>query len=558
MAQGFGIYDYVIVGGGTAGCLLANRLSADPLVTVLLLEAGGKDNSPWVHVPVGYLYCVSNPTTDWCFRTANEAGLKARSIEYARGKVLGGCSTINGMVYIRGQARDYENWRASGNAGWGWEEVLPYFKRHEDFVQGESAEHGIGGEWRVEEQRAHWPIVNEFRDACIELGIPLTPCFNRGDNFGVGYFHVNQRRGVRVNASKAFLHSAKGRENLHVVTHAQAKSIQFQERRASGLTFDHRGQECQVHARREVVLCAGSICTPQLLELSGVGQLERLRALGIKPILDLPGVGENLQDHLQIPLVYKVKNASTLNELSDTLAGKAQIAAEYALKRSGPMSMHSSQLGVFTKSDPSQTSANIQFHVQPFSVDRFGDSLHSFPAITVSVCNLRPTSRGSVHATSPDFQSPPKIQPNYLSTQEDRKVLVDSIRIARKILGARALATHEPEEIQPGLQYQSDAELELAAAELATTKFHPVGTARMGRDHMAVVDERLRVHGLTGLRIVDASVMPSITSGNTNGPTLMIAEKAAEMIIQEHNADLVFARLKASRYVEPNPIVPTF
>lgn len=538
MAKGLGTYDYVIVGGGTAGCLLANRLSADPMVSVLLLEAGGKDNYHWIHVPVGYLYCINNPRTDWCYKTEAENGLAGRSIIYARGKVLGGCSSINGMVYMRGQSRDYDQWEALGNKGWDWKNVLPYFKQHEDFVHGASETHGAGGEWRVEEQRLHWPILDVVRDAFVESGIPTTDCFNGGDNLGVGYFHVNQRRGFRVNTSKAFLRPTKGRPNLQIITGAQAKSILFDNKKANGIQFDHKGHDCQVFANREVILCSGSIGTPQLLELSGIGQAERLKSLGITPIHNLPGVGENLQDHLQIRLVFKVQNALTLNTLANNWFGKAQIAAEYALKQSGPMSMAPSQLGAFAKSDPNQPSANIQYHIQPLSLDKFGDPLHTFPAITASVCNLRPTSRGSIHLSSADYRAQPKIQPNYLTTAADRKVAIDSVRFTRKVLKSPALKPYDPQEFRPGLSYQTDAELERAATELSSTIFHPIGTAKMGSDFMSVVDDRLRVHGLAGLRIVDASVMPLITSGNTNAPTLMIAERAAEMILQDYRASI--------------------
>lgn len=536
LKPGIESFDYVIVGAGTAGCLLANRLSADKDATVLLLEAGGPDNYHWIHIPVGYLYCINNPRTDWCYATEPQDGLGGRAINYARGRGLGGCSSINGMVYMRGQARDYDEWSALGNQGWSWQEVLPYFKRHEDFVHGASDFHGSGGEWRVEEQRLHWPILDVFRQACVQAGIPETSDFNRGDNLGVGYFQVNQRRGLRVNTSRAFLRPAKTRSNLTIWTGAQAKSITIRERWATGVSVIVNGQPREVHARREVLLCSGAVNTPQLLELSGVGQSGRIHDLGVRPVHELPGVGENLQDHLQVRLVYTVENAKTLNTLANSWVGKAKIAAQYALTQSGPMSMAPSQLGVFAKSDPGQATANVQYHIQPLSLERFGEPLHKFPAITASVCNLRPSSRGSVHAKSADFTEAPSIDPRYLSTDEDRKVLVDAVRLTRKIMSSPVLNTHQPSELKPGRQHESDEDIGRVARDSATTIFHPVGTAKMGHDRMAVVDEQLKVHGIRGLRVVDASVMPTITSGNTNAPTLMIAEKAAEMILKEHRA----------------------
>jgi choline dehydrogenase len=528
-----GAYDYIIVGGGTAGCLLANRLSADPDVTVLLLEAGGKDDYLWIHVPVGYLYCMGNPRTDWCFKTEIEPGLGGRAINYPRGRVLGGCSSINGMIYMRGQARDYDHWRQLGNAGWGWDDVLPFFKQHEDFVHGADEAHGAGGEWRIDRQRLHWPILDTFRDAAIAAGLPKVTDFNRGDNHGVGYFHVTQRGGIRLNTAKAFLKSVRQRPNLRIVPHAQARRVLIENRRAVGVEARVDGADRIATARGEVILAAGAIGSPHLLELSGVGEATRLCDLGIDIVHALPGVGENLQDHLQLRLVFKLKDALTLNTLSANLWGKAKIGLEYLLKRSGPMSMAPSQLGAFAKSDPGLETPDLEYHVQPLSLDRFGEPLHPFPAITASVCNLRPESRGSVHATSSRFGDAPAIRPNYLSTAGDRRVAAAAIRLTRRIMAQEPLRAHEPEEFRPGPGFQSDEELAWAAGQIGTTIFHPVGTARMGRDDASVVDERLRVHGIDGLRIIDAAVMPTITSGNTNAPVLMIAEKGAAMIRED-------------------------
>jgi choline dehydrogenase len=528
-----GEYDYIIVGGGTAGCLLANRLSADPDVSVLLLEAGGRDDYLWIHIPVGYLYCMNNPRTDWCFKTEAEPGLGGRALNYPRGKVLGGCSSINGMIYMRGQAADYDHWRQLGNYGWAWDDVLPYFKQHEDFVHGADALHGSGGEWRIEEQRLHWPILDAFRDAAVAAGVPRIDDFNRGDNFGIGYFQVNQRRGIRVNAAKAFLKPARRRLNLRVVLQAQAKRLLLEGCRAVGVALRVAGRDTMAMARGEVVLAAGAIGSPHILELSGIGQGQRLSALGIPVSAELPGVGENLQDHLQLRLIYKVRDALTLNQLAATRRGKAGIALQYLLRRRGPMSMAPSQLGAFAKSDPALATADLEYHVQPLSLDRFGEPLHPFPAITASVCNLRPESRGSVHASTADFGASPAIRPNYLAAERDRRAAAAAIRLTRRIMAAPPMARHAPEELRPGTALQSEAELARAAGEIGTTIFHPVGTAKMGSDAVAVVDERLRVHGVERLRVIDASVMPTITSGNTNAPTLMIAEKGAAMLRED-------------------------
>ena len=547
------IFDTIIVGAGTAGCLLANRLSADPSRRVLLLEAGGQDNYHWIHIPVGYLYCIDNPRTDWRYRTEPSAGLNGRSLLYPRGKTLGGCSSINGMIYMRGQARDYNHWAAlTGDDAWNWDHCLPDFKAHESHYQldaGAPADpavarfHGGGGEWRVEKQRLRWEVLDAFRDAAQQAGIPLTGDFNRGDNHGVGYFEVNQKSGWRWNAAKAFLRpTALRRPNLSLWTDAQVARLVFERGddgalRCSGAEVVRGGKgghRLTVAARREVVLCAGAVGSPQILQLSGIGPADLLQRHGIPVLHDLQGVGANLQDHLQIRAVYKVQGARTLNTLASSLLGKAAIAMEYALSRSGPMSMAPSQLGAFTRSDPSMPHPNLEYHVQPLSLDAFGQPLHTFPAITASVCNLNPTSRGSVHVKSSNFEDAPAIAPDYLSTQEDRKVAADSLRVTRNILAQPAFARFQPQEFKPGAQYQSDEELATLAGDIASTIFHPVGTTKMGRadDPMAVVDPQLRVRGVHGLRVVDAGVMPTITSGNTNAPTLMLAEKAARWMLQ--------------------------
>jgi choline dehydrogenase len=526
-----GEFDYIIIGAGSAGCVLSNRLSEDPANRVLLLEAGGNDNYIWVRIPVGYLYCIGNPRTDWGFRTRAEPGLNGRAIAYPRGRILGGCSAINGMLYLRGQARDYDQWRQMGNPGWGWDDVLPWFKRHEDYYSGPDDMHGAGGEWRVETQRLSWELLDAFADACEAAGIPKTQDFNRGDNLGVSYFRVNQRKGWRWSAATGFLKPATGRANLTVLTHAQAEGLILEGRRATGVRFRQKGVPREARARGEVILAAGAIGSPHLMQLSGIGPGELLRRHGVGVAHDLPGVGANLQDHLQIRCAYRVEGVPTLNERARTMLGKAGIALEYLLKRSGPMSMAPSQLGAFAKSSDAVETADLEYHVQPLTLDRFGEPLHPFPAFTASVCHLRPESRGTVRLTSPDPMAHPEIAPNYLSTEADRQVAARAIRLTRRIVAQEPLVKYRPREFRPGPEVDdSDAALARAAGEIGTTIFHPVGTARMGADPMAVVDARLRVHGIEGLRVIDASVMPTITSGNTNSPVMMIAEKGAAMV----------------------------
>ena len=565
-------FDYIIIGAGTAGCLLANRLSADPAKRVLLIEAGHKDDYHWIHIPVGYLYCIGNPRTDWLYNTEADKGLNGRTLRYPRGKVLGGCSSINGMIYMRGQARDYDQWaKLTGDTDWGWRQTLPDFLAHEDYYKLDSNNANVdedvgrfhahksqqtgtlatvdrrsGGEWRVEKQRLRWDILDAFAQAAVQAGIPATDDFNRGDNEGVGYFEVNQKNGWRWNAAKAFLRpTCYGRPNFEMWTAAQVVRLIVEKPASGALPGDAgTGLRCTgvqvwtgkemvtVHADQEVILSAGSIGSPQILQLSGIGPADLLHARGVSPVLNVPGVGANLQDHLQIRAVFKVEGVKTLNTLANSLWGKAMIGLEYALKRSGPMSMAPSQLGAFTRSSAEQPYANIEYHVQPLSLDAFGEPLHSFPAFTASVCNLNPTSRGTVQIKSNRFEEAPAIAPNYLSTPQDRQVAADSLRVTRRIVAQPALAKFKPQEWKPGVQFQTDEELARLAGDIASTIFHPVGTTKMGRsdDPMAVVDSHLRVRGVAGLRVVDAGVMPTITSGNTNSPTLMIAEKAARWI----------------------------
>jgi choline dehydrogenase len=535
-------YDYIVVGAGTAGCLLANRLSANPKHRVLLVEAGGVDDYHWIHIPVGYLYCIGNPRTDWLYFTEKDAGLNGRSLRYPRGKVLGGCSSINGMIYMRGQARDYDHWATlTGEPGWRWDACLPHFKRHEDHWRGGDEMHGSGHEWRVEKQRLSWQVLDAFAAAAQEAGIPATDDFNGGNNDGVGYFEVNQKRGVRWNTAKGFLRPVFARPNLQVWTGAQTTRVLLEgdagQQRVVGIEVMpvEGGAPLQARAAREVVLAAGAIGSPQLLQLSGIGPPELLRAQGVPVQLALPGVGENLQDHLQIRAVFAVEGVKTLNTSANSWWGKALIGLEYALRRSGPMSMAPSQLGAFTRSSPDQPWPNLQYHVQPLSLDAFGEPLHHYNAITASVCNLNPTSRGSVRIRSARAQDAPRIQANYLSTEQDREVAAASLRLTRRIASMPAMARYRPQEVKPGLQFQTDEELARLAGDIGTTIFHPVGTCKMGaaNDTMAVVDAQLRVRGVAGLRVADASVMPSITSGNTNAPTLMIAERAAEWLLAD-------------------------
>lgn len=532
-----GEFDYVVAGAGAAGCVLANRLSADPDTRVLLLEAGQEDNWIWTRIPVGYLFCINNPRTDWCYRTEPEAGLNGRSIIYARGKGLGGSTLINAMLYLRGQAADYNHWAdVTGDSGWSWDSVSTDFKAVEDSWRGAGDLHGQGGEWRVEEQRLRWDLLDRFTEAAVQAGIPLSDDFNGGDNLGVSNFEVNQKRGTRWSARRGFLDPVRQRPNLVVATGAMTDKVRLDGRRATGVEWIANGERCCASARAEVILAGGSIGSPGILQRSGIGDPAVLGALGIPVNHPLPGVGNNLQDHLQLRTIFKVSGIKTLNQTANSLWGKAMMGLEYLLFRRGPLTMAPSQLGLFARSDPSVDRADLEYHVQPLSLDKFGDPLHAFPAFTASVCDLRPRSRGSVHIASPDAAKAPRIAPNYLSDDADRAKAVAAIRLTRRIASQPALQPYAPQEHLPGGDIQDDDALAQAAGDIGTTIFHPVGTCAMGaaNDPSAVTDNRLRVRGVDGLRVIDASVMPTITSGNTSSPTVMIAQRGARLVLEDN------------------------
>jgi len=532
-----GEFDYIVVGAGSAGCVLANRLSADPKNRVLVLEAGGRDNWIWFHIPAGYLFAIGNPRADWMFQTEKEPGLNGRALNYPRGKVVGGCSAINGMISMRGQSQDYDHWRQLGLTGWGWDDVAPVFRKLDNHFLGDTEHHSAGGEWRVEESRVRWEVLDAVIRAATEMGIPQTADFNTGDNTGVGYFHVNQKRGIRMSAARAFLKPVLTRSNLSLDTGVLVEKLSFDGKRCTGVFYRQNGRLVEARARGEVILAAGAVGSPQILQLSGIGPADWLSEAGVAVLHDLPGVGRNLQDHLQQRAIFKVNGVKTLNMTYHSLIGRALMGMQYALLQKGPLTMSPSQLGIFTRSSPDQERSNIEFHVQPLSLDKFGEPLHRFPAITVSACNLRPTSRGTIRLRSADPSAKPVIAPNYLATYEDRTVAADAIRVTRRLMRQPAMQAYHPEEYLPGPGVgDDDASLAKAAGDIGTTIFHPVGTAKMGlpSDPHAVVDERLRVIGLQGLRVVDASVMPTITSGNTNTPTIMIADKAAGMVLSDN------------------------
>ena len=532
-----GDFDYIVVGAGSAGCVLSNRLSADPKNRVLVLEAGGRDNWIWFHVPAGYLFAIGNPRADWMFQTEKEPGLNGRALNYPRGKVIGGCSAINGMISMRGQSQDYDHWRQLGLTGWGWDDVAPVFRKLDNHFLGDTEHHGAGGEWRVEESRVRWEVLDAVIRAATELGIPETADFNTGDNTGVGYFHVNQKRGIRMSAARAFLKPVLKRPNLRLETAVLVEKLSFEGKRCTGVLYRQDGRLVEARAKGEVILAAGAVGSPQILQLSGIGAPDWLGEVGIPVLHAREGVGRNLQDHLQQRAIYKVDGVKTLNQSYHSLVGRALMGMQYALLQKGPLTMSPSQLGIFTRSSPDQERSNIEFHVQPLSLDKFGEPLHRFPAITVSACNLRPTSRGTIRLRSVDPAAKPIIAPNYLATYEDRTVAADAIRVTRRLMRQPAMQPYRPEEYLPGPTVgDDDASLAKAAGDIGTTIFHPVGTAKMGlpSDPHAVVDERLRVIGLQGLRVIDASVMPTITSGNTNTPTIMIADKAAGMVLADN------------------------
>ena len=525
-------YTYIVVGAGSAGCVLANRLSENPENNVLLLEAGSKDWNPWIHIPVGYFKTMHHPATDWCYKTEPDSGINNRQLQWPRGKVLGGSSSLNGLLYVRGQAEDYDRWAELGNDGWSYKDVLPYFKKSEDQARGADDYHGVGGLLKVSDLRLRRPIAEFFIKAATQIGIPFNEDYNGKKQEGVGYFQQTCFKGFRWSTAKGFLRPARKRPNLTVLTKAHTNRLIMDDKRVTGIEFVHKGRTQIAKASGEVVLAAGAIGSPQILQLSGIGPADVLEKASVPLVHELPGVGKNLQDHLQIRLVFKT-SLRTLNDEVNNVFKQAMVGLQYILTRSGPLTLAASQVTIFTRSRDEIERPDIQFHMQPLSADKPGDGAHKFSAFTSSVCQLRPHSRGHLEIRSSDPSEYPEIHPNYLSDERDCQVAVDGIKVARRIAEAPALKPHIESEYVPGAQFQSDQELLDAARQYSQTIYHPVGTCKMGNDDMAVVDERLRVHGIEGLRVVDASIMPEIVSGNTNAPTIMIAEKASDMILQD-------------------------
>ena len=526
-------FDYIIVGAGSAGCVLANRLTADGKYSVLLLEAGPEDSHLWIHIPLGYGRLFKEKAVNWMYQTEPEQGLNGRSVFQPRGKVLGGSSSINGLLYVRGQHEDYDRWRQHGNLGWGFDDVLPYFKKAEDQTRGADDFHAVGGPLPVSDWRHADPLSAAFVDAAAEVGFPKNSDFNGATQEGAGFFQTTTRGGRRASTAVAYLRSAKARPNLHVETSALAERILFEGRRAVGVAYRTAGIPRTARARKEVLISGGAFNSPQLLQLSGVGPADLLRQHGIEVVLDAPGVGNDLQDHMQVRVVMRCSQAITLNDIVNNPIRKVLTGLRYAMFRTGPLTIAAGTSGAFFKTNPRLATPDIQIHFLPFSTDKMGEKLHPFSGFTASVCQLRPESRGSLRIKSADPTAPPEIRINYLASDVDRATNVEGLKILRRILHARALAPYVVEEVDPGDKITSDEALLAYCRARGTTIYHPTSTCRMGNDPLAVVDQRLRVRGLDGLRVIDASVMPDLVSGNTNAPVIMIAEKASDLILQD-------------------------